>query len=160
MRQRLDRILEIVLAILLAFMTLDVLLGVFTRYVLNSQSEWTDEMARYLMIWVSILGAAYASGKNMHISIDLLPQYLPAHRRKWLFRGIYATVILFVLAVFVIGGLRYTYISFKLGQVSPALGLPVGYIYLILPLAGCLIIYYKSLDLIRTFSPKQNDEWK
>ena len=76
MRAKLDKILEWALAILLGSMTIVVLWGVLTRYAMGSQSSWTDELARFFLIWVGILGAAYASGRNMHIAIDLLPQYL------------------------------------------------------------------------------------
>ncbi|AOW20574.1 TRAP transporter small permease [Urechidicola croceus] len=143
MKSKLDNFLGWILAILLGAMVLDVLWGVFSRYALGFQSSWTDELARFLLIWVGILGSAYASGKNMHIAIDLLPQYLNEKNKKRL--DIFNTVIisLFVLGVFIIGGLRYVYISFALGQTSAALKLPMGIVYAVFPIAGILIIYYR-----------------
>ncbi|MFA0964992.1 TRAP transporter small permease [Roseivirga sp. BDSF3-8] len=155
MRNAVNRALEIVIVVLLALMTLDVLYGVATRYLLNNQSEWSDELSRFLMIWVSILGAAYAAGSNLHISIDLLPRYLSEKGRRRLHMFISVIVILFVFAVFVVGGLRYIYISFTLGQVSPALQLPVGYVYVVLPLSGLFIIYYKLHDLMQLIQPRR-----
>lgn len=154
MRKLIDKSLELVIATLLIAMVLDVLYGVVTRYVFSNQSEWTDELARYLMIWVSILGAAYASGKNLHISIDILPQYLSAHGKRWLNIFISSIIILFVTLVFIVGGIRYTYISFHLGQISPALKIPVGYIYLIMPVSGFLIFYYRTQTLLQTLKSK------
>ncbi|MEJ2112931.1 MAG: TRAP transporter small permease subunit, partial [Flavobacteriaceae bacterium] len=82
-KPKIDSLLGWTLSILLAIMVIDVLWGVFTRYVMAEQSSWTDELARFLMIWVGILGAAYASGQNKHIAIDLLPMYLnPVNREK------------------------------------------------------------------------------
>lgn len=143
MKAKIDNTLGWFLAILLATMVADVLWGVFTRYAIGYQSSWTDELARFLMIWVGMLGAAYASGKNMHIAIDLLPQYLNDKNNKRLDIFISTTVILFVLGVFIIGGSRYVYISFTLGQTSPALRIPMGLVYLVFPISGILIIYYK-----------------
>lgn len=147
MRQRIDKALELILAVLVSVMTLDVVYGVVTRYIYQQQSEWTDELARFLMIWVTLLGAAYVSGKSLHISIDILPRYLGRVGRQRLKQVNYVLIILFAIAVFLVGGLRYTYLSFKLGQVSPALQLPVGYVYAMLPFSGLLIVYYKLLDL-------------
>lgn len=146
MRAKIDNTLGWFLAILLAVMVADVLWGVFTRYVVGYQSSWTDELARFLMIWVGMLGAAYASGKNMHIAIDLLPQYLNDKNKKRLDIFIGISVILFVFGVFIIGGFRYVYISYTLGQTSPALKLPMGLVYTVFPVSGILIIYYKIKD--------------
>lgn len=143
MKAKIDNTLGWFLAILLAVMVADVLWGVFTRYAIGYQSSWTDELARFLMIWVGMLGAAYASGKNMHIAIDLLPQYLNDKNKRRLDIFISATVILFVLGVFIIGGSRYVYISYTLGQTSPAIKLPMGLVYSVFPVSGILIIYYK-----------------
>lgn len=143
MKAKIDNTLGWFLAIILAVMVADVLWGVFTRYAIGYQSSWTDELARFLMIWVGMLGAAYASGKNMHIAIDLLPQYLNDKNKRRLDVFIGITVILFVFSVFIIGGSRYVYISFTLGQTSPALRIPMGLVYLVFPISGILIIYYK-----------------
>ncbi len=64
--------------ILMAIMTVDVLWGVFTRYALGQQASWSEELARFLLIWIGILGAAYASGKNYHLAIDLLSPKISA----------------------------------------------------------------------------------
>ncbi len=148
MKSRIDLFLEWTLAILLGIMVLDVFWGVITRYILDSQSSWTDELARFLLIWLSILGAAYASGKKLHIAIDLLPQYLNERNQKILDIIITLIILLFAIAVFLIGGFRYVYISFALGQTSPALNLPIGFVYIILPISGLFICYYKLSDLM------------
>jgi TRAP-type C4-dicarboxylate transport system permease small subunit len=147
MKKHIDHFLEWILALLLGVMVLDVFWGVITRYILDSQSSWTDELARFLLIWLSILGAAYASGKKLHIAIDLLPQYLNERNQKILDIVITVIVLLFGIAVFLVGGLRYVYISFALGQTSPALNLPIGFVYMVLPISGLCIMYYKLLDL-------------
>ncbi|MGB2554984.1 MAG: TRAP transporter small permease, partial [Flavobacteriaceae bacterium] len=62
LKSRLDRILSSALILILALMVLNVLWQVFSRYILQTPSSFTDELSRYLMIWIGILGAAYVSG--------------------------------------------------------------------------------------------------
>ncbi len=148
MKHRIDSFLEWALALLLGVMVLDVFWGVITRYLLESQSSWTDELARFLLVWLSILGAAYASGKKLHIAIDILPQGLSKKKQNYLDIIVHLIVLLFAVSVFLIGGLRYVYISFALGQTSPALQLPIGFVYMVLPISGVFILYYKLSELI------------
>jgi len=148
MRNTMDQVLKTVLAILMAVMVLDVLWGVFTRYVMGAQSQWTEELARFLLIWIGILGAAFASGKRMHLAIDILPTTLEGKRQKLLMNGIHLVVILFAIAVLLIGGSRLVYITSKLGQVSTALDLPLAVVYSIVPISGLFIIIYKTMDLL------------
>lgn len=130
-------------------MVINVLWQVFSRYISGSPSSFTDELSRYLMIWVGILGAAYVSGKDMHVAIDYLPSKLNEKSQKWLAKFVHLVVILFALFAFVIGGIRLVYISLTLGQTSPALGMPLAIVYLVIPLSGLLIIYYKLSDLFK-----------
>ncbi len=148
-RERIDKVLAWVLIILLGILVLNVLWQVFSRYLMKSPSSFTDELARYLLIWVGILGASYASGKKLHLAIDILPSKLKANKRVVLDRFIYFLVGLFATLVMVVGGLRLVYITLHLEQTSPALNLPIGYVYLVFPISGILIVYYCVSDIIR-----------
>lgn len=148
-RQRIDKILGNFLAFLMGVMTLDVLWGVFTRYAMGSQASWSEELARFLLIWIGILGSAYAAGKNMHLSIDLLMPRLQKQGQKRLYMVISSLVILFALAVMVIGGIRLIYITQVLGQLSPALRIPMAVVYSVVPLSGLLVVYYKADNMIQ-----------
>ncbi len=68
-RSKIDRFLGAILAVIMAAMVLNVLWQVFTRFVIGTPSSFTDELSRYLMIWVGVLGAAYVSGKNRQVAI-------------------------------------------------------------------------------------------
>ena len=148
MRESLDKILEWILVILMALMTLDVLWGVFTRYILGSQASWTEELARYLLIWIGILGAAYASGKHLHLSIDLFPDSLSGTQKQRLMVVINLLVIFFVIAAMIIGGSRLVYVTSYLGQESAALEWPLAAVYTVMPLSGIIIVYHKISDII------------
>lgn len=149
MGAKFDRFLEYTLATLMALMLLSVVWQVVTRYFLGDPSSFTDELARYLLIWIGMLGGAYASGKNMHLAIDLLPAKLTGKNKYRLMIFIYILIILFVAATFVIGGIRLVYITYTLGQTSAAMQIPLAYVYSILPIAGLLMIVYKIRDIIR-----------
>lgn len=148
-RKKVDLLLEKLLVLIMAVMVINVLWQVFTRFVMGAPSSFTDELARYLMIWIGILGAAYVSGKNQHVAIDVLPSKLNAKTRIRLYRIVAFLVMLFALFAFVVGGSRLVYISYLLGQQSPALQIPLAYVYMVLPLSGSLIIYYKISDLLK-----------
>ncbi len=147
-RQKIDKVLGSFLAIIMGFMVLNVLWQVFTRFVLNDPSSFTDELARYLMIWVGVLGAAYISGKNMHVAIDVLSTRLNKKKQQNLSTFVHFIIILFSLLVLVIGGLRLVYITAILNQNSPALHIPLALVYTVIPLSGLLIIYYKLNDIL------------
>ncbi|WP_255083944.1 TRAP transporter small permease [Zhouia amylolytica] len=143
MKRVLDNILEKVLIALMAIMTLNVLWQVFSRYVLNAPSSFTDELARYLLIWIGMLGAAYATGKRMHLAISLIPsKWMNLYRERILGKVAAFLVGLFALLVLVIGGGRLVYLTYYLEQKSPALEISLAYIYMVLPISGVLIIIY------------------
>ena len=144
-RRIIDRILEIFLIFILSILVLDVLWQVASRYLFADPSKFTDEVAGFLLIWVSLFGAAYVSGKNQHLAINILADRLHGHRRKVLRITINVIIVLFVIFVFLVGGTWLIYTRFHLGQISPALELPLGYVYLVLPLSGLFIVYY-SVD--------------
>ncbi len=143
-----DRILESILVILMSLLVVDVLWQVFSRYVLNDPSSITEELARFLLMWVGLLGASYAAGKKMHLAVDLLPNKLEGRPKHYLAIFILLCTLLFVLAVMVFGGIKLMATTLFLGQQAAALQMPLGYVYLILPLSGGLIAFYTFLFLV------------
>lgn len=147
-RRALDRTLAIALSTIMALLVLAVLWQVFTRFALRDAASWTEELARYLLIWLSLLGAAYATGSRLHLAVDLLPTRLRGGARRRLERVIDACVLLVAVAILGIGGSRLVWVTLVLGQDSPALGIPLGWVYLALPLSGVLIAVYAGFDLV------------
>ncbi len=146
---KLNRILEIALVILMSVLVLDVLWQVTSRYILSSPSSFTDELAGYLLIWVGLLGAAYVAGRNEHLAIDILLQRSGIKRQKFLLVLINAIVLLFAFSVMFVGGINLVYTRFLLDVKSAALGLPLGYVYTVLPVSGGLIMYYSIVNLTK-----------
>lgn len=154
MRKQIDKILGNFLALLMGIMTLDVLWGVFTRYAMGNQSGWSEELARFLLIWIGILGAAYAAGQDMHLSIELLMPKLQKKGQIRLKLLISFLIAAFAFTVMVIGGGRLMYITQELGQLSPALRVPMAVVYSVAPLSGILVIYYKASDVVTLLQNK------
>src|SRR5690606_47009 len=148
LRKKVDRALGWALVVIMGLMVVNVLWQVFSRYITGDPSFFTDELARYLMIWVGILGAAYVSGRNMHVAIDVLPMRAGARTRLLLFRTVNVLIALFAFSALVVGGSRLVYISHSLGQHSAALGVPLALVYTAPPPSRILIVYYKISDLL------------
>ncbi len=152
-----DKALSWVLVVLMLSLVLDVLWQVFSRYVLGDPSSFTEELARFLLMWVGLLGASYAAGKKMHLAVDILPTRLEGKQKHYLAIFILCCTVLFSLTVMVFGGIRLVSITLFLGQTAAALQMPLGYVYLILPLSGLLIAFYAVLfilDELRALSGK------
>jgi len=142
-RTTVDKIVERLLIAILGIMVLNVLWQVFTRFFTDTPSSFTDELARYLMIWLGILGAAYVAGKNEHVAIDFFAKKLSEKRQLLLTRFISIAVLSFAFFGMVVGGSRLVYITTKLEQFSPSLKIPLAVVYGVIPLSGILIIFYK-----------------
>ncbi|MBZ9630036.1 TRAP transporter small permease [Salegentibacter sp. LM13S] len=152
MKLILDKILGSLLVFLMVVMVTAVSWQVFSRYILQSSSSFTEEIARYLLIWIGILGAAFIAGQQQHLSIDILAPKLSPKNRIKLRMGINVLIILFCLLVLVIGGSNLVYLNYLLGQTSAALNIPLGAVYTVIPISGVLVIIYKVNELL---NPKQ-----
>jgi TRAP-type C4-dicarboxylate transport system permease small subunit len=125
----------------------NVLWQVFTRFVLSDPSSYTEELARYLLIWIGLIGAAYASGRQLHLAIDLLPQRLTGRARTALDVVIRVAVATFAVVVLVYGGTRLVSLTLNLGQTSAALRVPIGWVYVAVPISGALIAWFALRDV-------------
>lgn len=144
-RDRLDKFLEWTLVALMSVLVIDVLWQVTSRYVLTSPSSFTDELAGFLLIWVGLLGSAYVTGKNEHLAIDILLQRSGEERKRILRLVINIVIAAFALFVLILGGAWLVYTRFYLNVISAALRIPLGYVYIILPFSGLIVLYY-TLD--------------
>ena len=147
MRAKIDKILEKSVLFILALMLFSVIWQVFSRFVLRAPSTITDEISSFSLIWLGLLGAAYATGKHLHLAIDLIPEKVVEKKQNFYDGIVYISTFLFAFTVMVIGGSRLCQLSFQFGQTSATLEIPLGFIYLVVPLAGLLICYY-SLDTL------------
>jgi TRAP-type C4-dicarboxylate transport system permease small subunit len=139
----LNKAIENLLVIIFGALVLDVVWQVASRYLIGQSSSFTEEFARFALIWLAILGAAYINGQpSGHLSMDFLVDKLPPAQQRTRRQRIQYFMILFAVVVMVIGGGNLVYTTLKLGQTSPALHVPLGYVYAIVPVSGLLIVYF------------------
>ena len=148
LHQNINRIIEFMLIAIFALLVLDVLWQVFGRYVLKQSFSFTEEFARFALIWLAILGAAYLNGKREHLSMDFLLRKLSPEKLKKRMQIIEILMFVFALVVMVIGGGNLVYTTLYLGQISPAMHISLGYVYAIVPISGLLIMFFSVYNFL------------
>ncbi len=143
-----DHSLRGVLVVLMAGLALNVIWQVTSRYLLGDPSSFTEELARFLLLWIGLLGGCYAYRTNSHLGLDLVTKSLAQRPHRIVRNAVLAVTALFALVVLAYGGGRLVWLTLELKQTSPSLGIPMGYVYGALPLSGVLIAFY-SLVLWR-----------
>ncbi len=140
--QKINKVVGFILILLMSLIVLDVSWQVFSRFILKSPSSYTEELAGFLLIWIGILGAGYAYFTRAHLAIEIISGRLKGPGKQIIDFLISLMVLLFAFFIMVLGGLNLVYLTITLKQISPALKIPMGFVYLVIPLTGILIILY------------------
>ncbi|MEX0684944.1 MAG: TRAP transporter small permease [Balneolales bacterium] len=143
----LNKILSSASIALMSLLVITVLLQVFMRYVVNSPVTFTEELSRFLLIWLGLIAASYAYRQRMHLALDLLVVKLKGRKRMTLNIIIHSLIGIFSLTVLIYGGLHLVYLTYILEQFSAALGLSMAIVYLAIPISGIAILIY-AIDFI------------
>ncbi|MFM2480679.1 TRAP transporter small permease [Celerinatantimonas sp. YJH-8] len=130
---------------------------VFTRFVLHDPANFTDELSRYLLIWIGILGGAYTYAIKRHLALEIMMPHF--NHRGQLCLGILINfiVILFSSTAFIYGGYYLVKNTLLHGQISPGIAfgthhLLIGYVYLVVPISGAIITYFGCVDIIKSIA--------
>lgn len=143
-----------ILIILSFSLVICVVWQVISRYIAPRPSTTTDEMARFIFMWIGLLGAAQASAYKKHLAIDLLILKLKGKAQKILQGIIEILILIFATSVLIYGGTLLSIRTFSNAQITPALQIPMGYVYLVVPIAGTLIAFFSLFEIFRLL---QND---
>lgn len=152
---KLNFMLEKLLMLMMLGIVVTVSWQVFSRFILQSPSSYTEELSRYLLIWIGILGAAYAYKTKAHLGLELFVEKLPAQSKIFARLSIEVLVILFATCVMVYGGSCLVALTLELKQTSAALGLQIGWVYSVIPLSGALITLYALNNLFSLLSHEE-----
>ena len=119
---------------------------VFTRYILDNPSTWSEELVGYMFAWMSLFSACLVTGERGHMNIPLLVEKTSPAVQKLL--AIFAEIIacIFALVILVFGGVQIS--SLAMGQMTSSLGVPVGVFYVVMPICGVVIALYTILNII------------
>ena len=133
------RWLERLLILLMGLLVLDVLWQVTSRFVIQRPSQWTDELATLIIIWVAMIGASVAFIRGQHLGMDYFMGKCSRPFQDLMERWIHFLVAVFALMILMLGGVRLVTLTLLTEQLSPALGVKMGYVYLAIPLSGVVI---------------------
>jgi TRAP-type C4-dicarboxylate transport system permease small subunit len=138
----LDRASQIVCCLMLLLMTAVVAIQVIFRYVLGASLTWSEELARYLLVWITFLGGGIALKRSAHMGLDVLTRALTP-TAQGLARMISVLCVSAFLCTVIIKGAQLA--LFNMSQYSPAMGVPMGTVYLAIP-TGCLVMLVQVVE--------------
>lgn len=154
----LDKCIEKFIIIILTIMVIVALWQVASRYVFNSPSTISEELLRYCLIWLAMLGSAYMFGLREHMSMTFLVEKFNDNVIRNLSILSEVVIIIFSAAVLLYGGINITLLT--MNQLSAALGIPMGYIYIVLPISGVLMIFYGINNILNIVKERYTVESK
>jgi TRAP-type C4-dicarboxylate transport system permease small subunit len=134
-------ILQKLVVFLLASIVLVVTLQVFSRFILQSPSSVTEELARFLLIWIGLFGGAYGYHSNAHLGLDILTNKMHGVSQHLVAIVSHLLIMLFAVVVMIIGGASLVSLTFDPVQISAALEIKMGYVYSAVPISGGLIVF-------------------
>ncbi|MBN1795526.1 MAG: TRAP transporter small permease [Sedimentisphaerales bacterium] len=168
------RLLEISVIVLVAVLVIDVLWGVTSRelgtlvayltkkgyrpwpFLPTGQTEWTEEIAQYLLVWVSLLGASVAFGAKSHLGVDYFVGKLHPQAQKLTAVIVNILVAAFAVAVMIYGGYILVSKTLAAGQITPALQIKMGYVYLAVPICGVFVVIFCIEAVAEILSGKES----
>ena len=146
----LDRLASWMVILLLTIMVVVTTAGVICRYGINSALSWSEELGRYLLVWVSFLGATLATYKRNHIGITLVYDRLPPTVQFWLGALVDIIIVIFMGSI-LFGGIE-TLPLIRM-RTAPTLFIPMSIPYLIMPVSAAMIMLHLlvrlSADVLR-----------
>lgn len=147
---------KILVAVILMAMSVIIGIQVFMRYVMSASLSWSEEIARYLFIWLVYIGISYGVKTRRHIKVDAAMYLFPYKLRPYVsMLGDVCFLIFAILIVFT--SYDVTMSVFATGQNSPAMQIPMGYVY-IAPLIGFIMVAFRLVQrLIHRYKEIQAD---
>lgn len=153
-RKQINRGVEVICIGILGMMVLLVGWQVFSRYIMNDPSSFSESLTRYLFVWLVIISATYSFGSRDHMCISFLKEKLSAAHQRLVNILIELITIAFALCVMTIGGIRIT--MMQMVHLDSNLQIPTGLIYSVIPICGVLIIFYCICNLRQDWMGIQN----
>ena len=147
-----DRSVCWLIVVLFVFMVFATLFQVISRYIFKSPLFWTEETGRYLLVWISFLGATTALKRNMHVAVNFFLNFFSEKIRSKL-ELLGKIFILFFLAFTIKGGLILSKINIH--QLSPALRIPMFWPYVVIPLSAIIMFIHILTSIV--FSEERNN---
>jgi TRAP-type C4-dicarboxylate transport system permease small subunit len=136
------------ICILLSGLVIVVLSSVLSRYLLNFSIAWAEELSRFMLIWTVLMGMVVANAYGEHLGLDILIRIVTP-KFSHLILIVSNLLILIAVGLMITGGINLAKES--LDSYSPALGIPYGYVYAIVPLCGSFLFFQTLVHLAGRF---------
>lgn len=137
---------ELLVVVALSALILIIIVGIFFRYALNDSLVWTEELARYLFVWVTFLGGGLGVGRNIHVGVDSAMRLLPHKVRQWTELLVEIAIAVFVVTLISIG-IQYT--AFGMNAEALLIPVPMGCVYLAVPCGGAVMLVNVLVNIAR-----------
>lgn len=142
-------------AILMFAMAVIVTAQVISRYVAGRPFTWSEELARYIFVWMTFLGMAIGVKQGSHVALDILVKKLKGVSQKTLMLINNVLLLVFSISLSVSG---INLVQLGMLQKSPTLQIPMQFVYIVIPVSGILMTYFILGEMIRTVTGKASKE--
>ncbi|MCD8214058.1 MAG: TRAP transporter small permease [Clostridiales bacterium] len=146
LRNILNKVINFLAAVSFAAMVILTCWQVFTRYILQNPSSWSEELVGYLFAWMALLGACVVTGERGHMNIPILVEKMGETAQKAFLISAEVIAFLFAAAILVYGGFQITVLA--MGQLTSSLGVAIGIFYIVMPLCGVINMIYTVLNVV------------
>jgi len=143
-------LLAVSMGALVVFGTWQVIAG-----MLKIKATFTDELLRYILIISALLGSGYCFYRDEHLALELVTDRAKGPFKVFLNVFIEAAILFFVIYVFIYGGFQF---SAKAIDSSPAMHIPMKYLYLVEPISGIFIVVARVLKYIQMITDKKGEK--
>ena len=149
-----NKVLETVCVAIFAFITIVGTYQIVVRYVFNSPSTVSEELLTYSFTWLALLAAALVFGMKEHMAMTYFADKIKGKKRIVLRLAMEVVVMLFAISVLIFGGISITKLTMT--QVTASLGIPMGYVYAVVPISGVITVIYNILNITELFKQIKN----
>jgi len=143
-----NKIIRYVVCIILIIMVIASSLQVLFRYIFQHPLAWSEELTRYLMVWLTLLGAGIAFFYERHLGIDFLFIHL-SKKGQTILKILNNFIIGSFLILIIVKGFDISYKNFS--QMSPAMRIPIGWIYLSIPIGSIIMLFVCCNNILTAF---------
>ena len=147
----LEKVLKSLCVVLFVEMAIVTFMQVVSRYIFGASFFWAEELARFSMVWIAFLGAAIAIAHNSHTNINFFVNLLPKTIKKYVEIAQDLACLFFVVCVIFYS---WPIVSITMKNLSTGLKIPMGLVYISLPVSGFIMILYLLLRLYFKFTTR------
>ena len=146
-KEDITRKFNTLMGIIMMLMVIGAVWQVVSRYIFNAPSTITEDLLRYLLVWSCMIGSMFAFYSGDHLALTLLSDRLNTKQLIIYNIVLDLVILLFFIVFFIPGGIKLVVSAMK--QLSPSLQLPMGYVFIIIPITAILISLIKVGAIIK-----------